>query len=420
MKRVYFVESSVMGPAAIREAARTLDLQVTFLSKITNQEGDALRQLLSGRLLQCDTENHRTIEALIAMDTQRGDLAGVMTLLDSRLNVVAKVCASLSVGGVDPAVACLKSKANINVLVPEYVPQSIHIDVQADPYSKLADWMDQIEAETKAHGFVVKPSFAAGAKGLRLLPPDADVGDMTQLMDAYLPAMLKPYDLVVQVCMPGELVSLEGFVANGQVTYLGVTGRRKIGHTEALFIFPYDREIDPHALARAQKAVVALVQRAAFNNGFFHSEFIVCDRDAWLIDANFGRPGGANIAEILSLAYGLTLPDFYRLVIAISLYGAVPQDIRNRLDRPLPQEIWGAAYGLPDHSCLLDIQGLDCLRSRHTLAQNFGAMIDPMGSSNWAWVGLLAGTKDAVVSDLKQLRLHTSQGLVRPVCLMAS
>ena len=403
---LYVIESSVIGPVYLRQAAKTLGLEVTYLSKISNQEGDALRQMLAGRVLQCDTEDAEAMAAIIREDSGHRRPAGVVTFLDSRLSVCAELCRTLAVNGVDPALLAIKSKAVVNALIPEYVPRSLAFDARNAPEAELRQMLDQAR-----HGLIAKPALAAGAKGYREMATAAELLPATQLVDEQLSPALRPYDLVVQERILGELVSLEGFVAKGNLHFLGVTGRRKQGNSESVFLFPYDNRIDPTALATAKMAVTALVQRSRFQNGFFHTEFIVNDGEAWLIDANFGRPGGANLAEVFSVSFGVDPSTFYALVLSVNLFGDVPHAVMWEKPR-LPT--LGIAYGLPEQGCLLALEGLESCGSLHTLAQNLGCRVAAMGESNWAWVGLLAGPPAAVQSDLAKLRLRTNLGWTAP------
>jgi hypothetical protein len=403
---LYVIESSVIGPAYIRRAGKELGLEVTFLSKIGNQEGDALRQLLAGRVLQCDTEDAGAMATIIREDSGHRQIDGVVTFLDSRLSVCVELCRILGVEGVDPAILVIKSKAAVNELVPEHVPPSLAFDARNAPESKLQQMLGQAR-----HGLIAKPALAAGAKGYREIATEAEMLPATQLIDGQLSPALRPYDLVVQERVLGELVSLEGFVTQGSLHFLGATGRRKLRNSESVFIFPYDERIDSTALAKAKMAVSALVKRSCFQNGFFHAEFIVEGGDAWLIDANFGRPGGANLAEVFSTSFGVDPSAFYALVLSVNLLGRVPRPATWEKPR---RPALGIAYGLPERGRLLALEGLEGFRSLHTLAQNFGCSVDAMGESNWAWVGLLAGPPAAVKSDLAELRLRTDRGLVAP------
>jgi hypothetical protein len=218
--------------------------------------------------------------------------------------------------------------------------------------------------------------------------------------------------MIAQAAAPGELISLEGFVHRGRVTVIGVTGRRKIASTESAFLFPYDHRLSPHARRLCEEAIEALVTRSKFKNGFFHAEFMVEGRNALLIDCNVGRPGGANIVEILSEAFDTDPVDFYKNFIAIQL-GKQPTIPLSRWKNP-PKKTLGIAYGLSASSRVLQIDGLGRFRSRHTLAVNFGAKVDRMGSSNWAWVGLLAGEPSQVISELRTIRICTQGGWQSP------
>jgi hypothetical protein len=406
MKRLYVLESSVIGPGYLREAALRLELALTFLTGVSNQEGDALRQLVNGRFLQVDTLDIDALERLVRADADDQPIAGVVTFLDSRLEICAELCRRLDVRGIDPALCVIKSKTVVNELIPEYVPRSIGFHASDPPRDALRELL-----RSSRHGVIVKPALAAGGKGFRVVLDQAELEDVPSLVEWQLPAALRPEELVVQERLVGELVSLEGFVAGGELRFIGATGRRKLGNTESVFLFPYDDRISPTALGRAREAVASLVARSGFANGFFHSEVIVDGDDARLIDANFGRPGGANLVEVFSAALGVDPAEFYALVLSVDLYGRDPGIIDWSVP---PAASLGVAYGLPQRGRLFEVRGTGELASRHTLAQNLGAEVAAMGDSNWAWVGLLAGPRAPVLADLERLELRTDRGLVAP------
>jgi len=404
-KKLFIVESSVIGPQYLSKAAAELDLESIFLTKLTNQEGDALKGLVNSNFIVCDTEDPKQLIDVISR-FKKTEIAGVVTFLDSRLDLIAKICARLKVPGIDPAVLRLKDKGAVARLIPEYSPRTIEFHCDKIPFRKIDSLL-----KDNANGLIVKPRFLAGGKGFRWVRNRQDLNGLSQEIHK-LPKGLKPHLMIAQTKAPGELVSFEGFVIEGNTTVIGVTGRRKIGSTESAFLFPYDEYLPKKSLDFCHEAINALVLRAHFRTGFFHTEFMVHQDGNVLIDCNFGRPGGANIAEILSSAFDLDPVTFYKNVLSIQLYGK-PSIPALSWKKP-PRRSLGIAYGVAASTRVLGIQGPKIFQSTHTMAVNRGANVPAMGASNWAWVGLLAGRPSQVLSDLYQLKILTERGSESP------
>ncbi|AME06196.1 ATP-grasp domain-containing protein [Bacillus siamensis] len=404
MKTLFVIDSSVIGPEYIVKAAKEMNLNVLFLTNLNSQEGDALSQLTSYKFINCNTNSFEELYEIIKTFPKE-DIAGVISFLDSKLEICSKLCSALDIKGIDPKIELLKDKAYVNDIIPEFTPLSLSFTTGAIPYSEIKKMLSASQ-----NGLILKPSFAAGAKGISVLEDENDIENIEKLFDKTLPKHLHPDEYVVQEIIDGELVSLEGYVLESKVIPIGVTGRRKTENAESVFIFPY------HSIAQKElcKIVQTLVERSGYSRGFFHTEFIVSENQVKLIDCNFGRPGGANITEIIACSYGIEPHSIYRQSMELVLN---EKEI-------IPTAFWGGeckeslgiAYGIPNQDRVLEIKYAENMKSKHTQAQNLGDTVSAMGSSNWSWLGMLSGLKEDVIKDVDSIRVKTlHNGWIKPV-----
>ncbi|WP_367763188.1 ATP-grasp domain-containing protein [Bacillus toyonensis] len=405
MGTLFVIDSSVIGPEYIVKSGEEMGLDIVFLTNLSRQEGDALSQLTSCNFINCNTESFDELFAIIS-SFPREEVAGVITFLDSKLEICSKLCHALKIKGVDPTIGLLKDKAYVDSVIPEFTPTSISFNVSSIPYLEIKKMLTHSK-----HGLILKPSFAAGARGIRLIQQEKEVDQIETLFDPTLSKHLHPDEYVIQEVIKGELISLEGYVLDGRVTPIGITGRRKIKDAESIFIFPYETTVSQSMLT---DVVQTLVNKSGYKNGFFHTEFIASEDTAKLIDCNFGRPGGANITEIIACAYDLAPHSIYLQAMELVL---------NNKER-IPSKFWmkkgwesvGIAYGIPTEDKVLEIICGEYMKSKHTRAQNLGDQVSPMGSSNWSWLGMLSGKSEDVFHDIEKIKIRTlNSGWVKPV-----
>ena len=106
-----------------------------------------------------------------------------------------------------------------------------------------------------------------------------------------IPELLSPQLWMAQEYKAGKLMSVEGFFQHGKTTFLGISGRGKIGKTESRITFPDDEHVTLTARLHMQAACRALLERARIGSAYFHIEFMVDGDNAFVIDANVGRIG---------------------------------------------------------------------------------------------------------------------------------
>lgn len=401
--RLVFLETSDIGAPHLAAAARSLGAAPLFLCDLRSYQADPLRALLAEPHLDGDTSDAASVvERLRALGEP---IAGVTTLADHRLVTAVAVARALGVPGLDPAVARLKDKALVAGLVPERSPPTVA--VRRDELTA-----DALRAVAGGGGVVVKPRRGAGGVGFRAAAAGAPLEPLVEhVRRARLPAAFDDGEWIAQARVPGPLVSAEGFASGGVVRLLGFTDRRKIGATESGSRFPVDDALPAERRAEMRAAVEALLGRAGFRRGWFHVEFVVGDGRVWLVDANVGRPGGGPVGHLLSVAFGLDPAVVYRHVLEATLRAdGVPDPFP---ERPLYRAA-SAVYGMRAGGTLGGIVLPASLASRHVAVLGPGASVPPMGTDDWAWVGMLTGREADVAREMEELVLLGERGPERP------
>ena len=404
------VESSDVGAAYTAEASLRLGFEPVFLADLNSYQGDTRAQLSHYCVLNGPTTDVNDLICRIA-DADLYEVAGVVTFLDSRLRVASELARQIGVPGPDETVEILKSKDFVQALIPEFSPKSLAVTSDVASVD-----VEAFLAENVAREYILKPCEAAGAIGISRISRAEVTAERIRslILNGSVPSHLSPDAWILQESREGELVSLEGFVQQGEPRWLGANGREKVGNTESAMFFPYEKEIHPLAWITAKEAVRELVVRSGFQNGYFHVEFIVSGTDVTLIDANMGRLGGGPVGELIAESFGVDPIEVYRHVISVSLGWPTVQGLYVGKPR---KDVAGICYGVQDSAVIGDIEfsglkpGFEDF-VRHTRILDSGTRAPAMGTNNWAWVGMLSGLRRHVLKIAEQGRVQTEKGWV--------
>ena len=402
-KYILVVEASFLGVSYIAQAIRNLGYEPVFLTNYRSQEGDALAQLASERAIQCETTEADDIEEVIRL-FGKDKVAGLTTLLDSRLAIVAEVNARLSLPGISNSVTQLKDKSFVNDLIPEFVPQSLSLEWGVTSEEVIKQFING--SSTKQ--FIAKPSFTAGAVGTFVFQTLDELKEGIQQTHGKIPNYLQPNRYVVQEFFHGELVSIEGYVYHNHVDFIGATKRFKFENTEIKHQFPYQEEMGAVAYEKCKDIISMLIKRSNYDYGFFHIEFIVNGNEVRLVDANMGRPGGTNVMELIAFAFDLHPVKIFEHAISIAIL-QTPTISSEYFSETTCLEMTGVLYGQKETARLLRFE-LPSPSSSHHLAVNMGTIVPALGESNWSAIGTLTGRPQDVSKDLENIRLVTDKG----------
>jgi hypothetical protein len=403
-KTCLFVESSCVGAAHTAGAARRLGYEPFFLTDPAFSQGDTRIQILGYPHRECKTSS---VEAMVSAAQVVGPVA-VTSFSDTCLMNAGELARVLGVRGLDPAVKTLKDKWEAYRLVPEYSPPSIDFIASKIPVEALQEMIAR-------HGAVmVKGRRNSGGQGSVALRAADEVHGLAELLaKTPIPAHLGPDLFMAQAFINGALVSLEGYVSEGQAEFLGFSGRRKVGMSESRIIFPWDDELDARARHRAYAAVQELVSRSRLQRGYFHVEFMVTEKDAYLIDANVGRIGGGGLGQQIALAHGVSPEEVHAHALALSIEdpALAPEAYRHG---PQRQTI-SIMYGAPVDAEFLSLELPPNLPGYHTTILDAPQRVPAMGTDNYAWIAIASGEDGRIQGWVDEIIINTSGGSFSPV-----
>lgn len=400
-----FVESSCVGAAHTAEAARRLGYEPLFLTDRTFSQGDTRAQILRCSYRECQTSS---MAEMASVARQIGSIAAATSLSDTCLINASQLARTLEVRGLDPAVERMKDKWEVYELIPEYSPPSVMFTMPDVPVTALREMISR-------HGAVmVKGRRNSGGQGSVVLRDADEVPRLASLLAATpIPAHLGPELFLAQAFIDGKLVSLEGYVSDGKPTFLGFSGRHKIGMSESRILFPYDDALPAQLRERAYRALRDLFSRAAMRRGYFHVEFMVTSDDVYVIDANVGRIGGGGLGQQIAIAYGLLPEEVHMHALALSIDHPItaPEAYRKAPQR----KTISIMYGLPQEAEFRSVTLPPGLPGYHTIILEAPQRVPPMGTDNYAWIAIASGEDGPLQSWLDKVVINTSAGSFSPL-----
>ncbi|WP_394826508.1 acetyl-CoA carboxylase biotin carboxylase subunit family protein [Pendulispora albinea] len=399
IRKLVIVESSCVGADYMGRAAIQAGYQPIYLSSKAGSQGDTRAQMQRYTCIECDTSSVETMaSALAGVD----GIEAAVSFCDTYIMNAVRLAQALSVRGQPAVLERLKDKWEVQQLILDYSPSTMAFEANAIP-------VDEIRQFVRTRGnVIVKGRRSSGGLGAKYLTKPAQADELPQFVqNAGIPNHLAPDLWLAQVAIQGDLVSLEGFVAQGEPTFLGFSGRKKVGMSEAMILFPWDDHVSHKAKARAREAVTALVRRAGLASGYFHVEFMMTHDDAFVIDANMGRIGGGGLGQQIALAHGITPVALHAHVLNLALEGDAPAPNFSRRSK---KDTASIMYGIPVKARFHGVQKPAEFASMNTVILDEGELVPAMGSDNYAWIGIASGFRTDVENDVRSLRIETDRG----------
>jgi hypothetical protein len=414
MKKIIIIGINAVSAKYLPRALRDVGYEPIFILNPDDYAGEARDELLSCTCYPADFDNWPEVLELFAENPEitRG-VDAISSLYDEKFPLTEYLAQTYGLQHPEPAFAQLAVKAEVLRLVPEYSPAT-HVFA-------AKDWAtaDPAAVGARSGAVILKPSVQSGAAGLsHLTSQDTPETVRDAIADSGLwDAQAQTW--LLQAKVAGPLISLEGYVADGRLSFIGFSTRGRIASTEVSNRFPGDDRLSEQVKAHCTEAVTALVERSGMRNGYFHCEFIVTEDGPYLIDGNVGRIVGGPVIEQIALSHGLTPYEILGHVITLGLgaehAAAEPAYLAPELARPTMSFLYGLHGGAmiksinlpPDTSCL------------HTQVTPDGAEVLPVGTNDNAWVGMLTGFLDEAIRDIDRITIETSDGLRRPAYVAA-
>jgi hypothetical protein len=413
MRKIVILGVSKVGAKYLPESLRAIGYDPVFVFNPSAYAEESLASLATCRCYPVDVGDRRAVLRLFAGQPEIiRDTWAITGGYDELFPLIRELATVHGVPGIDPVLAALASKHAVARLVPEYCPPTVRFTA--------AQWAgtDPQVIAPGADGFYVKPDTQAGGRGATALPASAGPRDVRDAIAASgLPAGDSRW--VLQPAIAGELISLEGYVADGRIRFLGFSLRGRIGGTETSNLFPADDHLDAVVRTRCQAAVTALAERAGVRGGYFHSEFLIGAEHSYLLDANMGRVGGGSIVEQIAMAHGLWPGDILNHMLTLGLPGAGVSQQPEYLPDGEAQATMSISYGLDEDGVVEMVRPRPGGRCVHTPVIAKGGRVAAVGVDDTAWVGILTGLRDDAMAEIGDLVIETGRGPRRPAYVTA-
>ncbi|MES2204521.1 MAG: ATP-grasp domain-containing protein [Pseudomonadota bacterium] len=405
MKKIVIIEP---GSSAlyIANAVKHLGYEPVILCSINEYSGEPKYALQKQGYYEV---NAKSVDAILQCieENKIDDIFGVISTADRFIVQACEVARKLDVNGMDPALLKLNNKADVVRFIPEHSPSTLVFNKDAIPFSQLKDLLGMSGA------IVVKPASSAGAKGLFEVKTEEEIDCLIDFMKKEKQADVIDKDWLAQPVINGTLYSLEGFVVNGQVRYIGLSRRSRIKYTESQNHFPAENETQDSIYSELTAVLEKLVNVSGYKRGYFHSEILYDGQKAYLIDANFGRVGGGSIALQIAKSTGKSIEDVYAHVLETTFF---PERLSHSTFYPKEKiKTLSILYGVEQASTFVELSLADITLCMHVQIAEKGKELKPVGMDNRSWIGFLIGTPDEVLREINLISIITDKGALKPV-----
>jgi len=174
---------------------------------------------------------------------------------------------------------------------------------------------DEIAAAASSIGYpvILKPAMNWGSRGVSRV---ANEEDLTWAI-AYAAPNARADGFVVEECVSGVEMTIEGLVKDGNAQILAQSDKEPQEHPKyrVAMALNYPAKFAEWQLQRAAEVVHRATQALGIENGAFHCECMVNEKDVFLVEMG-GRPGGGHIfGQIVEASSGICMPQALALLL---------------------------------------------------------------------------------------------------------
>lgn len=472
MKAILLLGTSLVGAKYLDAALKKMGYKAIFLLNIEEYSGEPKRAIACSEYYSANVNSlediFRAIKENNLMDPKRLEpVVAITSLLDETLYNACMVAEYYGIQGPDPALKALTDKAKVHTLIPEFSPpslilcskqlsfwcsaseagkgvyteymteadaacnktenssaKSIHSSEFSHPIIDNKKIEHFLETQVTTKQLVLKPVISSGAVGIHLLDKKI-MPSISALVNSIADHMryFKADLWVLQPRLSGRLYSLEGYVKNSEVFFIGFAKRARKELTEIANEFPVDADLPITLRNQCKKIVETLIERSHYLNGYFHCEFLIDESSStvYFIDSNAGRIAGDTFIERCALFHSIETEDILQHVIDLGVLKNLHKPNFHYSRSSLVGEAYrtfSLDYCLEKSDQVFDVTLPKEMKSFHTQLTDAGKTVPAAGSSDSAWVGFLAGWKKDVLTDIQLILINTPNGLVKPFYIL--
>jgi len=417
MKAILFLGTPLFGAQYLRNVAEALGLRPIFLLKIDEYSSMPKHAIEACEHYEADVNSLEDILRAIRENNFMADVVAITSLLDETFANACAITEQFKIAGPDATLIQLTNKAIVQKIIPEFCPPSLAFNLSDISEEQFHHFLS---TNTMFQELVLKPGISSGAVGISLINRSTTLNQIKQLICDSQVENAAQQNWLLQPRITGHLYSLEGYVKDSHVFFLGFSKRVRKELTEVVNEFPVDEDLPSDLKQTCQEAIRTLVNRSGYMNGYFHSEFVInIDLNTtYLIDGNMGRIAGGAIVQQLALVYGKKPDDMFKHVIDLSVFkGAHTNNFHYaRVNSERTLLIY---YCLPTPGIVSSVTTPENMTSIHVQVAGNGKEMPGVGGSDSAWVGFVAGFKEKVLEEIQQFVINTNKGPVQPYYALA-
>ncbi|MBZ3902730.1 ATP-grasp domain-containing protein [Streptomyces griseiscabiei] len=271
----------------------------------TSEAARSLIERTVHAIVDADTRDSASVTEALRPYAERGDLAGVLAVIDYYVPVVAETARRLGLPGLDPEAArTARNKLRTREVCAE-------LGVPAPRFSRATAREDAVAA-ARSIGFpcVVKPLTESASIGVRLCRDTDEVAahyDELTASPVDMRGMAKPGGVLVEEYLTGYELSVEVLTTAKGPQVVGVTDKALTAHpyfVETGETFP--TQLPDSVRDEVTRAALDALKAIGHDFGAAHVEIKVTPDGPRLVEIN-ARMGGAQIGRIIHEATGLDL-----------------------------------------------------------------------------------------------------------------
>jgi hypothetical protein len=405
MQLLVIIGTAPVPAKYIKTAVAMMKLRPVFIGQVSTFPESLAKELSTITCFDVDLKEQNKVEDIIVGLGLR-NIAAITSLYECHLEIAVGISKKFQIKGPDDTLLVLRDKSEVAKMIPNYCPPFLSFGINELSTHNIKSFIDQYGA------VIVKPSKGAGGVGAMI------VKDKTKIKE--LEKFIREFDnengsvkFILQSLVSGILYSVEGFCINGKPSFIGFSRRVRYEMTEVTNYFPSDNDLHIQQYkSEMLRTIEQLIKYSAFQNGYFHTEFICSSKNFFLIDANFGRIAGTSIIEQIATSYSLNPAIVLRHVIDVGVIQSNYSELNIYKNVPAPS--LSISYGLQESSHFERLEISQNLNCYHTVLAKEHNYIHKIGVDDDSWIGTIAGEPQKVLEGLNAIQVKTYEGKKSP------